>query len=1128
MPRKTGLGSIPTHLGMVIVLLSGLLGFTADPVSAAGRVAYIYGSSADPSATAMRDLFVNMLTGKGLSVDSYDETTLLLAATDLSPDQAVIVADDAGATGGSYYQKILAAHKPVVAIGSGGATFFAQAGLTEVTGGGLATGASAYDVHAADPYAPIWTTPDPVFLQNQTKAIYSAAVNAFAFQAGDTFQFVTRIGRLPGDPNHYSIITQNSGGVCFTFWGYRGAPNLLTQGGVSLFYNLLLGSPCAEGAYTLTSALASTTPQMDGAYSYGEWPITSAPNTNLLYMDHGFVLAQNDNIRLYLLLDVLEANVNNPGPTLNDLMISFDVDNNAAITPAIDINYATEAGTHNLRYQFYNSPANWTLLSSSTKSGLGPGFDCFTTDGTKVLQISPPQFKCAAHQIFEVAINLHEIQASPGQTIHLGIRSQSPNPNFTDDVPNVFEVDFSNLITLRLAGSPTPPHDPSANIAFDTPPYEITQVVQDANNSIPLVADKTTAGRVSIRETGSAFPQPVIEYLYGQRGGNDLPGSPLVQIVMAPPAVDRGNIKHTANFLLPASWTTQGEVFFHAEGEDFNGHSIASGSQLLLFQHKQTPTYWIIQENMAAPNAPPDLLTQATLDSFTSYTRTVFPVPDITFIQKPWTALGALNGMNLNNNVAAVQKLYAATSAEYWNLINQNKVPNFVLPELIFGAGNMGGGLSDPTWNGGAGHAAAGGFASSGEGVVAHEFNHDLDRSSNGTWGRHVGACNASGPDPNWPFGSDPSIHEYGFDTRLPWQNSSSKDTVIPTSWPDLMSYCTSGQLPTKWVAPYRYKAWFGSSLFPTAQTNVQLNAAPVSSIYVSASLDAGGTGHLDPALLAFGQPLTPSASGAYSISLIGPGGTLLSHSFDETFLDVEGNPITTAFLNFVLPDPGGVTGIQLSHGAQVLATIIKSAAAPSVSFTNPGGDTSLSGTQAITWTLSDADTPLAQVSQTLEFSSDNGNTWMPVAASISGTTTSYALDTNLLPKTTSGKLRLLVTDGLNNVSAVSNGLITVANHPPQADIYAPLDQGFVAGGSQTLLQGTAYDVEDATLPDNNFEWKLDGSTVLGVGKSIQAVLPDGKHTLTLTALDNDGASGSASITVYVQQYRIFLPSLQR
>ncbi len=1127
MLRRKGWVASSGRIAVIFILLAELIGLPARPVFAATRVAYIYSSVGNPTGVATRDLFITMLSGKGLIVDAYDEATVALATTNLSPDQAIIIADDAGAIGlinPVAFAKIQSSLKPVLAIGAGGSLFFGQAGLTAVTSGGVITGASNTTVHAPDPYAPIWSAPDPVFLVDQTKALYSAAVNVYAYLATNTMQFVTRIGRLPGDPNHYSLIAQSVSGRCYTYWGYRGTPDILYPVGASLFYNLLLGSPCAEGTYSVNSALAATPPAIEGILNFGEWTIGS----NLLRMDHGFFAAMNNNLRLYLLLDVLEGGTNNPAPNLNDFMVSFDVDHNAAISPGVDLNYTTAAGTQNMRYQFYNSPANWTLLSPSTKSSLGPGFDCYTSDGTKVLQISPPQFNCASHQIFEIAIDLNEIHALPGQTIHVGIQTRSPNPNFTDNLPNVFEVDFSNMIALHLAGTSIPTPTPGTHIAFDTPPYEITQVVQDVNNSIPLIGDKTTAGRVSIHEIGSPNPQPAVAYLYGQRGSADLPGSPLAQLVMAPPAVDRGNLNQTANFLLPPSWIVPGEVFFHAEGSDYNGNSITSAQQLLIFQHKKIPTYWIIQENMGSANTP-DLLPQATIDSFTSYTRTVFPVPDINFVQKPWTVLGALNGMNLNNNVATIENYYATSASIYWSLINQNKIPPFALPDLIYGAANVGGGLSDPTWyNNSGGHAAAGGFASSGEGVVGHEFNHDLDRSSNGTWGRHVNACGAAGPDPNWPYGTDPAIHEYGFDTRLPWQNTPGQKTVIPPTWPDLMSYCGSGMLPTKWVAPYRYKSWFGSSLFPAALAKLKPNAGPTSSIYISGALDVSGTGKLDPALLSPGMPITPSAAGAYTISLLGPGGAFLSHSFDVTFLDDEGNPISKVYFSFVLPDPGGVNGIQLSHGPAVLTTITKSAAVPVVAFTTPSGNTTFSGTQTISWSLSDADTALANISQALEYSTDNGSTWMPVAAAIPGTTTSYALDTHLLPKTTTGKLRLLVTDGLNNVTTDSAGQITVANHPPVADITAPLDHGFVAGSSQVLLQGTAYDVEEATLPDNNFLWTLDGSTILGVGKQLQVVLPNGRHTLTLTALDSDGASGSTSMTIYVGVHMTYLPALHR
>jgi len=70
--------------------------------------------------------------------------------------------------------------------------------------------------------------------------------------------------------------------------------------------------------------------------------------------------------------------------------------------------------------------------------------------------------------------------------------------------------------------------------------------------------------------------------------------------------------------------------------------------------------------------------------------------------------------------------------------------------------------------------------------------------------------------------------------------------------------------------------------------------------------------------------------------------------------------------------------------------------------------------------------------------------------------------------------------------------------------------------------------VEDASLPSDNFLWTLDGTQTLGIGSSVQVVLPNGVHTLTLTVLDKDGASGSTSIRVFVNLHRLFLSTITR
>jgi hypothetical protein len=1126
MNRNQAIKSILFRTGIALVILATMLngGFAPGNVQAAPHhVAYLYLFN-----TTLRDAFKTMLTTQGLAVDAYDLTTAMLATTSFSGDDSIIIADDAGATGGippGLVTKITASHKPVVGIGEGGSVFFAQTSAL-FTRGALSTSGSAYNVHAGDSYAPIWQTPNQVSLLFQNMNIYSAAVPVYTYTLIDTVQSETHIGRLVGNPNQYSLVGDGLGTACYSFWGYQGAPSVMTPAGKSLFYNMVQGSPCAEGHYVLNSALASTPPAIDGVLNYGEWTL----GANQLEMDHGIVAAMNDNLRLYLLIDVLESRVNNLGTPQNSFMVTFDTNNDAAITANEDMNYGMIKGTQNMRYQHYLGPAKWTSLSTSTKSSLGPGFDCYTPDNTKVLVISPPHFSCDAHQIWEVAIDLHEIKALPGQILHIGLETVSPNPGFTDEVPNTFDVDFHNLIELHLAGTSVPNPTPGASIDFSNPPLELTQVVQDVNNSVRLINSKDTAGRVSVKTLFASTPQPVIYYLYGRKGGADLPGSPLAQLGFAPLAVNRANLKDTANFLLPPSWTGVGDMYFQAAASDYNGHNITSTETLINFVTKAKPVYWFIQENMGTANAP-DLLSQATIDSFESYIKATFPAPDVTFVQKPWTVLGALNGMDINTNVATVENYYSSMSAIYWSYIKQSKVPPFALPDLIFGAGNIGGGISDPTWfNNSPGHAAVGGFASSGEGVAAHEFNHDLDRSSSGTWGRHIAACGAAGPDPNWPYGTDPAVHEIGFDTRQPWQNTTTSKTVIPTNWPDLMSYCGSGQLPTKWISLYRYSNWVNN--FATSKAIINPSApeiVPVDSLYVSGSINNNNTASLDPALLSPGMPVAPSSVGNYSLELLNGTTIVASHAFNETFKDVENNPLTRVYFQFVLPNPGSVTGIRLLHGATVLASIDKSAAAPSAAFTFPKGGENFSGVENVTWKVSDADTPRANLRLNLEYSPDNGVNWLLVAANLPGTLNSYALDTRLLPKSISqGKLRLWVTDGLNNITADSGGVFSVPNHAPVPNILAPRDGGYLPSGLQVLLQGQATDVEEASLPDNNFQWTLDGTTVLGVGPSLKVVLPDGRHTLTLTALDTDGAHGSTTITVFVNLRTVYLPVIHR
>lgn len=88
---------------------------------------------------------------------------------------------------------------------------------------------------------------------------------------------------------------------------------------------------------------------------------------------------------------------------------------------------------------------------------------------------------------------------------------------------------------------------------------EVTQGIQDLNNSVTLVKDKPTLVRVFPSTTIRDMPS-VRTVLHGERDGDPLPGSPLAPSVAVRnfpsgiSSVDRDNVTQCFEFLLPESW----------------------------------------------------------------------------------------------------------------------------------------------------------------------------------------------------------------------------------------------------------------------------------------------------------------------------------------------------------------------------------------------------------------------------------------------------------------------------------------------------------------------------------------------------------------------------------------------
>lgn len=189
------------------------------------------------------------------------------------------------------------------------------------------------------------------------------------------------------------------------------------------------GSPSSR-----QSIFSDYSPEIDGVVSEGEWNrAISIP------LQHGVLLAQNDAVNLYVLIDLTGDTGNDPPLTTSPwgdyFNLAFDVNIDGEMTEGVDVLYGLYAGTHDLAIQ-YSIGTGWSGVIP-TVSALSSGFGESINSAT-------------AHRIWELAISLPEIKAAPGSLVRLGVKTYSQTPSFTDYQPEGFFSSFTNLIEIDL------------------------------------------------------------------------------------------------------------------------------------------------------------------------------------------------------------------------------------------------------------------------------------------------------------------------------------------------------------------------------------------------------------------------------------------------------------------------------------------------------------------------------------------------------------------------------------------------------------------------------------------------------------------------------------------------------
>lgn len=700
------------------------------------------------------------------------------------------------------------------------------------------------------------------------------------------------------------------------------------------------------------------------------------------------------------------------------------------------------------------------------------------------------------------------------------------------EISNSCGTDSSNSVTVEVS-------------EVEVTDLEVTQGLQNLNNSVVLIAEKRTFVRAHVKSTNGLTIKNVSAVLIGSKDGKTLPGSPLTPINYKSNVYRTGDIDVSGDpdrayppesffFDLPKSWL-HGTIELEIKG--LNWHikcgqriqcSIAATFRDMLIPEIRVVGYHWERDGTKYP------LTNEYKKEAIRQIESRFPISkvswdnpydDFDFIRR---SIGSSprstdDFILINQDLLKKRKLDGCKSGckkFYMGLLvnppRPSKEDDFY--GLAYRLGNV-----------------FSGYVIKGTEVLAHEFGHTVGR-------KHT--------DYNAQNGQIPKETDTGYHEPADGTISQEKDHLNPKSiygfelyndviliyrpdTPDMMSYGLD-----RWVSLFTYnnildylRSYYQSrSVFTRIVEENDKGSSLKNELNSDAVLLSGtinlaqNTGHIDT-IYALDSPDIEDVSntGEYTIRFEDALGKVINtYNFDLS-IDAESNMLGS--FSLALPKPQGVFRIFLLHNNQVLYGKNISLGIPTTKVSYPNGGEMLPNTPiSIRWSANDPDgDPLKYV---VQYSPDAGVTWRTLATDL--TSTSLELDPENIAGTSQGLIRVQASDGFNTAHDISDAPFSISKHAPIPTIESPKTDTVYIGDSTITFWGSAFDKEDGQLSNASLKWNSDLSGDLGSGESLTLMssgLAKGTHTITLTAFDKDGQTGSTSIKLTISSDRPHLPA---